>query len=340
MAINVSIIGASGYAGQELIRILLRHPNANITAITSRKYAGKRLADIYFQFIDTEYASLKFTIPDVKVLNAISDVVFLAVPHAAAMNYVKALTCRVIDLSADYRLKDKTTYEKWYLTKHIDELGLKTAVYGLSEIYESEISNARLIANPGCYPTSVLLPLIPLAKNNVIKSDIFINSFSGMTGAGSAPSENTHFGNLNENLIPYNIGKHRHTPEIAQELKHCGFNKNIVFTPYLLPVDRGILSAINIKSENITKSGICEIYDAFYKKSRFVKFNYGRFPNIKMVRNTNKCIFGVEILNKSNILIISVIDNIIKGAAGQAIQNMNLMFGFDETLGLTNIAFI
>lgn len=339
MAIKVSIIGASGYTGQELLRIFLRHKEVEVVTITSRKYKGSTLSDVFPQFRATKYANLRFEEPDINKINEVSDAVFLAVPHGEAMKYVKGLTKRVIDLSADYRLKDKAIYEKWYNVAHEDKSGLAEAVYGLPEIYRDAITDARIIANPGCYPTSILIPLLPLVREGIEFFNIFINSYSGITGAGVNPSAKTHFININENVVPYNVGKHRHTPEITQELKNAGYTKDIVFTPYLIPVDRGIISVINAEVKGLAEANILDIYDKYYGKEKFVYCLPDSFPDLKMVRNTNNCIFGFEILNESSILIISAIDNILKGASGQAVQNMNIMFGIDESRGLDFISF-
>lgn len=338
MKIKISIIGASGYTGQELLRLLSNHANAEVIHITSRKYLGKTASAAFPQLRNTKYAELEFEKADTAAFSSDSDVVFLALPHGESMEYAKKISTRVIDLSADYRFSDIPLYEKWY-KPHSDAKTASAATYGLADLYAEKIKDSRIIGNPGCYPTSVLLPLLPLANVNALTGTININSFSGITGAGASPGPKTHFPMINENVMPYSIGNHRHLPEIQEKLRLEGFEHSVVFTPSLIPVDRGIISVITTKT-NRNVSQIEEIYNNVYAKSPFVSFSATEFPNLKQARNTNNCIFAFNIQNTNDLLIISVIDNILKGASGQAIQNMNIMFGLDEKEGLNNIAFV
>lgn len=333
--IKAGIFGATGYTGFELAQILQRHPQAEIVFATSQSHAGQSLAEIYP------------TAPDVRLipgeeapLNEV-DVVFLCLPHAAAASTaVTALqaNCHVIDLSADFRIKDAVVYEKWYGVTHPAPELLATAVYGLTEFARDQLPGARLVANPGCYPTSVLLALQPvLAAGLPITGPIIADSKSGVSGAGRAPKQNTHFVEVADNFSPYNIGrKHRHLPEMEQGI--AAWNPGappLIFSPHLLPVPRGILSTIYASlGGQLDEAELRSLYEATYANEPFVRvLPAGQLASLAHVNHTNRC--AITLTLTGNMLILtSAIDNLIKGAAGQAVQNMNVVFGLEETAGL------
>ena len=340
----VGICGASGYTGMELLRILALHPSVEITAITSEKLAGRNAHEI-FPFLSS-YAGLAFEALDKEKLLGKADLFFLALPHGAsqeAVHYFFSRGKKVIDLSADYRIHNPKTYAAWYGLLHARQSTLKNAVYGLPEIYRKEIKSAALVANPGCYPTSAVLGLMPAVRNKLVDlSTVIIDSKSGTSGAGRKADLGVSFCEVNEGFKAYGLVTHRHTPEIEQEISHLAGKKVVVnFTPHLLPVDRGILTTIygKLRKKTDTKTAI-SLYRRSYAKEPFVRvLAEGSLPNIKHVRGTNTCEIGVTVNNRTNTLIIvSAIDNLVKGASGQAIQNMNLMMGFDETEGLRQLA--
>jgi N-acetyl-gamma-glutamyl-phosphate reductase len=331
MKINVSIFGVSGYTGTQLVSLLVNHKNVNIVAVFGNETLGKNLSDL-FPNIDN-IPNIK--ISDYKKFNFNNcDLVFLCLPHYQSQRLIKSLkSCRVIDLSADYRIRDGKKYKIWYEKEHLDKKMLKKFTYGLSEINRKKIKKSRYIANPGCYPTSVLIPLIPLFKEKIVEEDsIIIDSKSGVSGAGKNPSVEKLFFEINENFYAYNIEKHRHLGEIEQEIKLYQKSVNITFTPHLLPISRGILSTIYIRGNNKNFIRVQEFLKEYYSKDFFVKFlPSGKVPTLRMVNGTNNILIGLfQDFNKKNIIIVTCIDNLIKGAAGQAIQNMNIMFGFDE----------
>ncbi len=341
--LKVGIYGASGYTGQELLRLLLRHPHAEVVAVTSRRYAGVSVADIYPVFVGlTDLAFVDASPEDVA---GAADIVFLALPHGVSMAvapiFLKAGK-KVIDLSADFRLHDVATYEKWY-SRHTARNIIKESVYGIPELYGDEIAKARLVANPGCYPTSVILGLAPLLKAKWIDdSSIIADSKSGVSGAGREPQVGTLFCEVDEGFKAYKVGQHRHTPEMEQEISIlAGCDVRISFTPHLLPITRGILSTIyaTLQKEVATRE-LIDLYRAFYKGKKFVRvYKAGTFPNISSVRGSNYCDIGLTVdARTKRVIIICAIDNLVKGAAGQAIQNMNLMCGLSEDTGLTMIS--
>ncbi len=339
MAIKISIIGASGYTGVELMRLLSDHNEAELVCVTSRQYAGKKVTSVFPSLIG--FYDLEFVEPNIELISNNSEVVFTCVPHQTAMDVVPTLLkkgLKVIDLSADFRISDKDVYEKWYQSHTSPDL-LKDAVYGLVEIYRDKIKTARLVANPGCYPTSTILPLYPLLKEGLIdEHSIIVDSKSGTSGAGRSLSHAILFCEVNEAFKAYKIAEHRHTPEIEQELsKACGKNVLINFTPHLVPMSRGILTTIyaNVKN-NVSEDELRQALSNFYNNSYFVKIlPKGQFPNVLNVRGTNFCHIGLKKDVRTNrVIIISAIDNLCKGASGQAIQNMNLMAGLDEKVGL------
>ncbi len=336
--IEVSIIGATGYTGAELLRLLSNHCEVEVKYITSRKEEGKHVFKVHPHLKGIKkYENLYFT-NDLDKIDA--DLVFTATPHGASMEIVPDFIERgikVIDLSGDYRFEDISLYEKYYKIKHKGLVDAKIA-YGLPELHRKEIKEAQLVANPGCFPTGCILAVAPLVKEKIIEERIIFDSKTGVSGAGINPTETTHFPNVNENINPYKITTHRHTPEIEKELKKLG-NVKVSFTPHLAPITRGILTtAHTFLVEDIDREDIIKIYEKFYKDEIFIRIFSEEIPKLTWVRGTNFCdIGGFEIDEHNRLVIISAIDNLVKGASGQAIQNMNIMFGFDEKEGLFNV---
>ena len=343
--LRVAIIGASGYTGVELARILCNHPEFKLTAATSRQYAGKPLSEVFPNLLGkTDLLCENLSMDE---LCTRADLFFAAVPHKTAMDLIPQLLRegkKVVDLSADYRLRDVATYEEWY-QEHSSPEFIKEAAYGLPELYREQIQQARLVANPGCYPTSIVLGMAPLLKEGIIDpATIIVDSKSGTTGAGRAASVGTLFCEVHDGFKAYKVGgTHRHLPEIEQELS--ALNKvsvTISFTPHLLPIARGILSTsyANLISD-ITEDDVRKLYSNMYETEPFVRLlPAGTFPATQHVRGSNFCDIGFAIDKRTNrIIIVSAIDNIVKGAAGQAIQNMNLMCGINETSGLKGAPF-
>lgn len=337
--LKVAVVGASGYTGVELLRILIGHPEIEICCVTSRQHEGLPISQVFpslHGFCDLICEPL-----EVEAISARVDLVFTALPHKSAMGVIPGFLnagCQVIDLSADYRLKDQFVYEHWYQSHSSPEL-LAEAIYGLPELYRHKLPSARLVANPGCYPTSVILGLAPLLKNNLVDtSSLIIDSKSGTSGAGRGTKQGSLFCEVNEGFKAYGIGSHRHTPEMEQELSALvGEKIAINFTPHLLAVNRGILSTCygNLK-EYYSTDEVIKLYQEFYSAEPFVRIMPGRdLPNIAFVKGTNFCDIGlVSDQRTQRVIIVSAIDNLVKGAAGQAVQNMNLMCGFHEALGL------
>ncbi|MDI6786184.1 MAG: N-acetyl-gamma-glutamyl-phosphate reductase [bacterium] len=338
--LKVGIIGATGYAGEELIKLLLNHPQVKITLLQGLVEKSTPIENIFKNL--RSRTDLLCTNLDLEQIISKVDLVFLALPHKVSMEIVPTLlkhNKRVIDLSADFRLKDPLVYEKWYQIKHVCPQFINEAVYGLPELYRSYIKKTNLIANPGCYPTSIILGLAPLIKNSKINLDqIIVDSKSGITGAGRMPTPKTHFPNCYENFSAYGIFSHRHTPEIDQELSFLACKEvKIVFTPHLLPINRGILSTIYVDLKNsMSQQQLLEIYINFYKKEPYIRIlKEGELPQIKDVAHTNYCDLGIFLdKNRKKVLIISCIDNLIKGASGQAVQNMNIMYDYKESSAL------
>ena len=338
--LNIAIIGASGYTGVELARLLSNHPEVRLTLVTSRQFEGQPLSQV-FPNLRTK-VDLLCENPDIDRLCDRADLYFTAVPHKTAMDLVPHLRQagkKVVDLSADFRLKDQSVYEEWYQPHSSAQL-LSEAVYGLPELYRDAIAGSSLVANPGCYPTSIILGLAPLLKAGVIDSDTIIaDSKSGTSGAGRSAQIGSLFCEVTDGFRAYKVGGvHRHTPEIEQELSLLGGRDiTISFTPHLLPLSRGILSTIYARLQpGQTESSIHQFYQAMYADEPFVRvLPPGNLPATQYVRGSNFCDIGFTIDRRTGrIIVLSVIDNIVKGAAGQAIQNMNIMCGFDETKGL------
>ena len=341
---KVAICGGSGYTGIELIRILSRHSKVELNAITSEKSAGKKLSAVFPHL--ASYKDLMYERLNQEKLLREADIFFLALPHGAsqeAVNFFFRNGKKVIDLSADYRLRDAKTYEEWYGLAHEFVPSLRKAVYGLPEIYRKKIAKASLIANPGCYPTSAILGLLPALKAGVVDTgSIVIDSKSGTSGAGRKADVAVSFCEVNEGFKAYGIGTHRHTPEIEQELSAlAGKEITVNFTPHLLPVDRGILTTVYARMTKKTETAaVLDIYRKRYAGEPFVRVHEeGVFPNVKNVSGTNVCEIGLKVNPRTNTLIIvSAIDNLVKGASGQAVQNMNIMMGFPEEEGLDRIS--
>ncbi len=334
-SVNVSIIGASGYTGAELLRLLLLHPKVNVKQITSRQFEGKPLKDVFPQFCGSRFENLKFSSLDVEKISNCSDVVFCCLPHATSFPIVKEIVqkgkAKVIDFSADFRFEDPEIYEKTYGVEHTAKELFSISSYGLPEINRERIKESRIVANPGCYPTSIILALFPAVKEGIVDTNfpVIADSKSGATGAGRKTKLNLLFCEVNEALKPYAVRKHRHAPEIMEKLKI----KNFRFTPHLVPMNRGILSTVYFKTTASEKEMI-DIYTEFYRKEYFVRIRKEP-PSTSNVSGTNYCDIFVSKDEETGLaIIISAIDNIGKGASGQAVQNMNLLFGFDEKLGL------
>ena len=341
--IKVGIYGGSGYTGQELMRLLINHPDAQVVAATSRRFAGVPVDEVYPVF--SGMTDLVYTDASPEAIADLADIVFLALPHGIAMEFAPVFLQagrKVIDLSADFRIHAAATYEAWY-GQHKTPGTLGEAVYGLPELHRDSIRSARLVANPGCYPTSIILGLAPVLKSHWIDTDsVIADSKSGVSGAGRDPQIASLFCEVAEGFKAYKVGGHRHTPEIEQELSALAEREmKISFTPHLLPVKRGILSTIYAKlSKEVTAEEATALYRAFYREESFVRIcRSGQFPNLSSVVGSNYCDIGVTIDKRTGrIIIVSAIDNLIKGASGQAIQNMNLLCGLKEETGLPAIA--
>ena len=337
--LRIAIVGGSGYTGIELLRILKSHSQVEVVAVTSRKNAGQAVEDVFPSL--RGLIDLFFIEPHAETIIKSAEWIFTAVPHKAAMSVVPQFLdagLRVIDLSADFRIRDCRTYETWYQAHTAPEL-LDKAVYGLPEIYGEHIASARLVANPGCYPTSVILPLVPLLRSGIINHQgIIADSKSGASGAGRSPLPATIYCEVNEALKAYKVAEHRHQPEIEQELSTAaGESVAITFIPHLVPMTRGILTTIYAHlTQEISTSGILETLNEFYRKSPFVRvLPEDVFPDVSHVRGSNYCDIGARVDRRTNrLILISAIDNLVKGASGQAVQNLNIMAGLDESLGL------
>ncbi len=340
--VKVGIIGASGYTGVELARLICRHPGAELTVATSRQYAGLKLSAVYPSLLGvTDVICRNISGSE---LAEQADLFFTAVPHQTAMAIVPRLLeagKKVIDLSADFRIHDAGVYEQWYQVHSAPEY-LAEAVYGLPELHRRKISNARLVANPGCYPTSIILALAPLLQAGVIKpGNLIIDAKSGAAGAGRSAKVAALYCEVNDGFMAYKVGEHRHTPEIEQELSQLADTSlTISFTPHLLPMSRGILSTIYADLlEDIDAAAIRKLYDDLYHDEPFIRLcPAGQLPAPQFVRGSNFCDIGFKIDSRTGrIIVLSAIDNLVKGAAGQAVQNMNLISGFIETDGLLTI---
>ncbi len=337
--IKASVIGATGYAGAELVRILLKHPKVKLAYLVSKTYAGQKFCEVYPNIVNCD---IVLSTLDIKEIAKESDIVFCALPHGISAGVSAKLLeydTRVIDLSGDLRYDDEKTYEKWYGIKHSNIDIMKKAVFGLCELYEDRIKTAEIVANPGCYTTCSILAFYPLLKEGLINSDgIIIDAKSGVSGAGRNAKTNLLFCEVDENIKAYALTNHRHTSEIEQELSKASNSEVIVsFTPHLIPVKRGILATCYAQlNGEITSEDIDSAYKKHYEKCPFINFTKDKMPETKMVCGSNRIDIGYKIDKRLNrIIIISALDNLIKGAGGQAIQNMNIMFNLDQTTGLT-----
>jgi N-acetyl-gamma-glutamyl-phosphate reductase len=338
--IKAGIIGATGYAGIELVRLLVSHPGAEVSAVSSVSFEGKPISTVY-PGLTGIYDKI---LGDADTVIEESDVVFASLPHGHSQEI--AAKCfeagkLFIDMGADFRLESAGEYKKWYGYEYTHLHLHDEAVYGLSELNYEDILTARIIANPGCYPTSIALGLYPALINQVVITDsIIIDSKSGVTGAGRTPTQNTHFPELNESFYAYKAGAHRHTPEIEQTLgQMAGHPVKVTFVPHLLPVNRGILSTMYLKKGRMSFSEVYDLYTDFYADTEFVRIlPPGSYADVKNVKYSNYCDVSLhEDEHTGTLIICSAIDNMVKGSAGQAMQNMNIAMGLDETTGLKYI---
>lgn len=337
---RVAIAGASGYTGAELLRLLLAHPGAEVVALTAETHAHQRIDAIFPSL--TGFVDLTCRPLDPAALAAEAEFVFLALPHKASMTVgadLLARGVRVLDLSADFRLRDPAAYPRWYGMEHTRPELLAEAVYGLPELHREAIAAARLVAVPGCYPTSAILGLAPLVAGGLVDPEtIVVDSISGVSGAGRKPELPTHYSEANESLKAYGVARHRHTPEIEQELSRlAGRAITLTFTPHLAPLTRGILTTITARLTGRQSTGeLLETYQAFYAGRRFVRvLPEGRLPETKQVLHSNLLDVGLVVDPRTGrVIVVSAIDNLVKGASGQAVQCFNLAAGLEETTGL------
>lgn len=333
--IPVAVLGATGYTGVELVRLLVRHPAVELTFLSSEQYRDRPLAEVY-PFLEG-VLDARLGAPDPAVVSACSDVVFTALPHAAAAPVVRELLLRgrrVLDLSADFRLRDAAVYARWYGEHPAPEL-LREAVYGLPEVYRERLREARLVAVPGCYPTAALLGLLPLARAGLISEPVVIDAKSGTTGAGRGAKVEQLFAEVNENFRAYAVTGHRHLPEIEQELGLAGGTSPVLFVPHLLPVSRGILSTMYVRSPE-RRPPLAELFREAYEAEPFLVLRgEDVMPELREVRGTNRCALGWHWdAGTRQAVVVTAIDNLGKGAAGQAVQCLNVLLGMPETVGL------
>jgi len=336
---RAAIIGAPGYAGVELTRLLLGHPSFEITLATSNAQAGRAVTDMYPSL--GGLTSLVYTEPNLEHIAQMADVAFLAVPHTAALEIAPQLLLAgltVIDASADYRLKDPEVYERWYQVAHSSDELLERAVYGLPELDRSTLPGAQLVACPGCYPTATLLAAAPAFEAELVAgSRAFVDAKSGVSGAGKTPSASTHYPTVNEAIQPYKVGTHRHTPEIEQGLSiAAGHPVSVVFVPHLVPMSRGLLATVYLDLiEPMSSDEAVELYRERYANEPFLTVHpAGRMPSTAEVRGTNRAHIGVTVDRTGVLVAACVIDNLVKGTAGQALQCANIVYGYEETAGL------
>ena len=336
--IKVGIVGATGYAGVELVRLLINHPKVEIVAVSSVSFEGKKLSDVYPNLKNI----FEMTLTQDDEMVSMCDIIFASLPHGLSEKLARKCVdnnVKLIDLGADFRLDSKEEYTKWYGKNYEDEELHNNSLYCIPELHRSLYKDQPIIGNPGCYPTSITLGLAPIIVNKLdVDNTIVIDSKSGVTGAGRGLSDNTHYPNTNEAFAPYKVANHRHTPEIEQNLTKLANNKKVVtFVPHLLPVNRGIVSTMYVTlAKEVSLSEIYDMYVDFYKNEQFIRvLPLGDVANLRNVKYSNYCdisLFKDEHTNR--IIVVSTIDNMVKGAAGQAIQNMNMMFGLKEETGL------
>lgn len=334
---KIGIIGATGYTGSELVRILSNHPEVEIAVITSESRAGEKFSDVhpYLQGIADQKLHSVNQIADFDL-----DLIFLALPHGVSMEYVEKFSeqsFKIVDLSGDFRLDSQRSYEEWYKMKHSYPQGMKDAAFGIPELFAEEIKKAKIIANPGCFPTGAVLGAAPLLHHGITRAQpLIVDSKTGVTGAGIRAKPVNLYSNVNDNFKAYGLKKHRHTIEIQQTLNKLSQKETLIqFTPHLLPVDRGILSTIYAKPDKpVNSEEIKQLYTDFYKDAKFIRIR-NEVPAIKEVRGSNYCDIYTTYDERTDMIIaVSAIDNLVRGAAGQAVQNMNLLFGMDEASGL------
>ncbi len=339
MKMRVGIIGATGYTGVELLRLLLHHPEVEVTALTSQKYAGVSIGEVFPSLM--KHLPLKCEELAVEPISKKADFIFTAVPHKTAMETVPLFYRsgkKVVDLSADFRFKDAGVYEKWY-QKHAAPDLLPESVYGLPELHRGEIRTAKIVGNPGCYPTGALIGLIPLAKRGLISLEgIAVDSKSGVSGAGRDLTLESLFCEVNEGVKAYKIFSHRHTPEIEQELSQITEKEiKVTFVPHLIPMDRGILTTLYVHLlKKMKAEELLNAFHDYYRGEPFIRiYPKGKLPNTKDVRGSNFCDIGAMVSEADGrAVIVTAIDNLVKGASGEAVQNMNIMLGYPETMGL------
>ena len=342
MKTKVGIIGATGYTGVELLRLLLVHPEVEVTTLTSQKYAGVPIGQVFPSLMNRLQVKCEELLPH-RISQKV-DFVFTAVPHKTAMETVPLFYeqgKRIVDLSADFRLKEPEVYERWY-QKHTAADLLCESIYGLPEIHREEIRNARIVGNPGCYPTGALIALIPLIQQGQISlENIIIDSKSGVSGAGRDVVLGSLFCEVNEGVKAYKIFEHRHLPEIEQELGQLARRKvRVTFVPHLIPMDRGILTTVYVSfTRKMGGEELLNVFESFYRKEPFVRvYPKGKLPNTKDVRGSNFCDIGMSVDEAAGrAVVVTAIDNLVKGASGQAIHNMNVMLGYPETAGLDSL---
>ncbi len=336
--ISVGIVGASGFTGEELVKLLLKHPDVSLDVLTSRTHAGKKVSDCIKLGTGLDK---KFLEPAVDNLSH-CDVVFFASPNGVAMDMARELVkndIRLIDISADFRIPDAEIWEQWYGQKHTSPELIEQSVYGLPEMknQRDKITNAKIIANPGCYPTSSLLSLLPIL-DMIDEQRIIINATSGITGAGRNLNPDKLFAPGTENYQAYAVAKHRHYPEMLNQIQHINKNTDVLFVPHLSSIERGIYSTHYLTIKDLDLDHLYDVYDDYYKDSQFIKIINQTYPKLGEVNTTNDCLISLfsssDKNEDSNLVIISAIDNLMKGASGQAVQNMNIMFGLKESTGL------
>ena len=344
---KIGVLGASGYTGSELVRLLLRHPRVEIALLTADRRAGQEMRNVFPQFAPFALPTL-VSIDSVDWKTAGLDLIFCALPHATTQKVIAAIfaakpDAKIVDLSADFRLSDPAAYAKWYGHEHAATELQKQAVYGLVEVYRRDIKRAQLVANPGCYTTCAQLPLVPLIKAKAIDLDeIVVDAKSGMTGAGRSAKEAMLFSEVSEGFNAYGVGHHRHMAELDQEFsKAAGRDVLVTFTPHLVPMNRGILSTIYVRGKRgRTAQDLHEILAKQYAKEEFVHvLPFGETPHTRHIRGSNMTFIGVaQDRHEGRAILVSALDNLVKGASGQAVQNMNLMLGFPEAAGLEQVA--
>lgn len=339
MTIRVSVLGASGYTGGELVRLLSGHPAVELVHLGAFQHEGRPMGAVFPNLRGVVDVTLEAADPG--RVGRHSDVVFLALPHGAALRLVPELLAagtRVVDLGADFRLKDPLAYARWYKQEHTASHLLAEVAYGLTELYRARVREARLVANPGCYPTAAILALAPLVQAGLVGGPVMVDAKSGVSGAGRSPSAGTHFGEVNENVKPYNLGVHRHQPEMEQVLAEVGAAVQVLFVPHLIPMTRGILATCYVPLSRATsQEAALALYREAYGGEPFVRVLEDELPQTKATYGSNFCDVTVRVDGERQLAVaVAALDNLVKGAAGQAVQNLNVMFGLPETEGLQN----